>query len=75
MAAGQTPEALTVAGPDHLLCIVGSLGPCKTDKSIDEFPRYPDITVDNPIGLDWSRSDPQADTAITALLEQIDEER
>ncbi|HEY5651401.1 MAG TPA: hypothetical protein VIW46_08145 [Acidimicrobiia bacterium] len=54
---------------------MGSLGPCKTDKSIDEFPRYPDITVDNPIGLDWSRSDPQADTAITALLEQIDEER
>ncbi len=54
--------------------------PWTTDKSIDgesldEFPRYPDITVDNPIGLDWSRSDPQADTAITALLEQIDEER
>jgi C-terminal processing protease CtpA/Prc len=44
-------------------------------ESLDEYPRYPDITVDNPIGLDWSRSDPQADTAITALLEQIDQER
>jgi Tol biopolymer transport system component/C-terminal processing protease CtpA/Prc len=43
--------------------------------SLDEYPRYPDITVDNPIGLDWSRSDPQADTAITVLLEQIAHER
>jgi tricorn protease len=42
-------------------------------KSLDEYPRYPDITVDNPIGLDWTRSDPQADAAIEALLKQIDE--
>ncbi len=42
-------------------------------ESLDEYPRYPDITVDNPIGLDWTKSDPQSDTAIEALLEQIDE--
>jgi len=40
--------------------------------SLDKGPRYPDITVDNPIGLDWAASDPQADAAIKALLEQID---
>ncbi len=44
-------------------------------ESLDEYPRYPDVTVDNPIGLDWTKSDPQADTAIKALLEQIDEKK
>ena len=44
-------------------------------ESLDEYPRYPDVTVDNPIGLDWIKSDPQADTAIKALLEQIDEKK
>jgi hypothetical protein len=42
-------------------------------ESLDEYPRYPDITVDNPIVLDWTRSDPQSDAAIEAILKQIDE--
>jgi hypothetical protein len=41
-------------------------------ESLDEHPRYPDVSVDNPIGLDWTQSDLQADTAIRVLLEQID---